>query len=308
VVAAEPAHRAAIIGGYPFPLDRFQLDALDALDAGHHVVVAAPTGSGKTVVAEYGIEVTRRAGRRAFYTAPLKALSNQKFRDLRERYGPGNVGLLTGDNAIDGDATVVVMTTEVLRNMIYAGSSAIDDLGLVVLDEVHFLQDTYRGPVWEEVIVHLPPHVQLVCLSATVSNTAELAAWIETVRGPTTPVVEERRPVHLHDRYLVGDRTNDRLHFLETFVGGRPNPAALRLDASAVRGRRSRYQRPARGSGQRILYTPGRVETIDLLAQRDLLPAIVFIFSRNQCEEAARSCLAAGPAARRRRADPVASG
>ncbi|HEU4841971.1 MAG TPA: DEAD/DEAH box helicase, partial [Ilumatobacteraceae bacterium] len=173
-------------------------------------------------------------------------------------------------------------------------SRALDDLGLVVLDEVHFLQDTYRGPVWEEVIVHLPPHVQLVCLSATVSNTAELAAWIQTVRGPTTPVVELRRPVHLHDRYLVGDRTNDRLHFLETFEGGRANPDALRLDASAVRGRRGRYERPAKGSGRRILYTPGRVETIDLLEQRDLLPAIVFIFSRNQCDEAARSCLAAG--------------
>ena len=139
---------------------------------------------------------------------------------------------------------------------------------------MHFLQDTYRGPVWEEVIVHLPPHVQLVCLSATVSNTAELAAWIQTVRGPTTPVVELRRPVHLHDRYLVGDRTNDRLHLLETFEGGRPNPDALRLDASAVRGR-NRYERPPKGSGRRVLYTPGRIETIDLLEQRDLLPAIV---------------------------------
>ena len=232
---ADGDQRAEIVGSYPFPLDHFQIEAIDALDAGHHVVVAAPTGSGKTVVAEYGIEAVRRAGRRAFYTAPIKALSNQKFRDLRERYGPGNVGLLTGDNAIDGDAPIVVMTTEVLRNMIYAGSTQLDALGLVVLDEVHFLQDTYRGPVWEEVIVHLPEHVQLVCLSATVSNTAELAAWIQTVRGPTTPVVELRRPVHLHDRYLVGDRTNDRLHFLETFEGGRPNPDAVRLDASAVR-------------------------------------------------------------------------
>jgi ATP-dependent RNA helicase HelY len=293
MAVVDPAARAEILAGYPFPLDRFQLEAVDALDAGHHVVVAAPTGSGKTVVAEYGIELARRAGRRAFYTAPLKALSNQKFRDLRDRHGVGNVGLLTGDNAIDGDAPVVVMTTEVLRNMIYGGSRAVDDLGLVVLDEVHFLQDTYRGPVWEEVIVHLPPQVQLVCLSATVSNTAELAGWIQTVRGPTTPIVELRRPVRLHDRYLVGDRTNDRLHLLETFEGGRPNPEALRLDASAVRGR-DRYERPARGSGRRVLYTPGRVEVIDLLEQRDLLPAIVFIFSRNQCDEAARACLAAG--------------
>ena len=295
-MAIDVDRRAAIVAWYPFTLDHFQLEAIDALDAGHHVVVAAPTGSGKTVVAEYGIESTRRAGRRSFYTAPLKALSNQKYRDLTARYGQGNVGLLTGDNAIDGDAPVVVMTTEVLRNMIYAGSSALDDLGLVVLDEVHFLQDTYRGPVWEEVIVHLPRHVQLVCLSATVSNTTELAAWIQTVRGPTTPVVELRRPVHLHDCYLVGDRTNDRIHLLETFVSGRPNPEAAKLDASAVRrgGRQLRHDRPARGSGRRVLFPPGRVETVDVLGQRDLLPAIVFIFSRNQCDEAARSCLATG--------------
>jgi len=289
------AGRDEITAAYPFPLDRFQLEAIDALDAGHHVVVAAPTGSGKTVVAEYGIETARQAGRRAFYTAPLKALSNQKFRDLTARYGPGQVGLLTGDNAIDGDAPVVVMTTEVLRNMIYGRSSALAELDLVVLDEVHFLQDTYRGPVWEEVIVHLPPHVRLICLSATVSNTAELAAWIQTVRGPTTPVIELRRPVRLHDAYLIADRTNDRLHFLETFEGGRPSSAAARVDASAVRRGRRGAPSP-RGSGVRRLATPGRVEVVDLLDQRGLLPAIVFIFSRNQCEEAARSCLDAGMA------------
>ena len=254
-------------------------------------MVAAPTGSGKTVVAEYGIEMMRRLGKRAFYTAPLKALSNQKFRDLGQRYGVGQVGLLTGDNVVDGDAPTVVMTTEVLRNMIYARSAALDDLGLVVLDEVHFLQDAYRGPVWEEVIIHLPSHVRLVCLSATVSNSGELAAWIETVRGPTTAVVETRRPVRLDDHYLVGDRTNDRLQFLPTFVNGMPNPDASRIDAQAIRGRGS-FRRPARGSGQRVLYTPGRVETIDLLAQRSMLPAIFFIFSRNQCDEAARAAAA----------------
>ncbi|MGI9053417.1 MAG: DEAD/DEAH box helicase [Ilumatobacteraceae bacterium] len=278
---------------FPFQLDQFQLEAFGALDADHHVVVAAPTGSGKTVVAEYGIDAALRAGRRAFYTAPLKALSNQKFRDLRQHYG--DVGLLTGDNAVDADAPIVVMTTEVLRNMLYARSAALADasggVGLVVLDEVHFLQDTYRGPVWEEVIIHLPPHVRLICLSATVSNTAELASWIQTVRGPTTPVVELRRPVSLHDNYLVDDRTNDRLHLLPTFVGGRPNPDAARLDASAVR-RGDRHS--VRGSGRRVLATPSRLEVVDLLAQRDLLPAIVFVFSRNQCDEAARTCLAAG--------------
>ncbi len=136
-------------------------------------------------MAEYGIAVARARGRRAFYTAPIKALSNQKYRDLVAIHGDDAVGLLTGDNAINGDAPIVVMTTEVLRNMIYARSRAIDDLALVVLDEVHFLQDTYRGPVWEEVIIHLPQHVRLVCLSATVSNVAELAEWITTVRGPT---------------------------------------------------------------------------------------------------------------------------
>src|SRR4051812_3155604 len=162
--------RSELVAHYDFPLDRFQLEAMDALDDGQSVLVAAPTGSGKTVVAEYGIEAALRAGRRAFYTAPIKALSNQKFHDLVGRYGPDRVGLLTGDNAINGDAPVVVMTTEVLRNMIYGRSHALEDLALVVLDEVHFLQDTYRGPVWEEVIIHLPQHVQLVCLSATVSN------------------------------------------------------------------------------------------------------------------------------------------
>ena len=281
---------------YPFALDRFQQEAIAALDAGQHVVVAAPTGSGKTVVAEHGIELARRAGRRAFYTAPLKALSNQKFRDLTERYRDDDVGLLTGDNVINGDAPIVVMTTEVLRNMIYGRSVALADLAVVVLDEVHFLQDAYRGPVWEEVIIHLPDHVRLVCLSATVSNTSELADWITTVRGPTRPIVELNRPVALHDAYLIGDRTNDRLHLLATFVAGRPNAEAARLDASAVRrGARARgSDRGLRGSGRRVLYTPGRVETVDLLGRRGLLPAIVFIFSRNQCDEAARACLDAG--------------
>src|ERR1700712_4798345 len=177
------ADRAELIAHYNFPLDRFQLQAMDALDDGQSVLVAAPTGSGKTVVAEYGIETAMRSGKRAFYTAPIKALSNQKFHDLVELYGRERVGLLTGDNTINGDAPIVVMTTEVLRNMIYGRSGVLSDLALVVLDEVHFLQDAYRGPVWEEVIIHLPEHVQLVCLSATVSNAKELTEWVSTVRG-----------------------------------------------------------------------------------------------------------------------------
>jgi len=289
------ADRPDILARYAFPPDRFQVEAFDALDDGRHVVVAAPTGSGKTVVAEYGIELARRRGERAFYTAPIKALSNQKYRDLAEFYGESEVGLLTGDNSINGEASVVVMTTEVLRNMIYGGKQRLDDLGVVVLDEVHFLQDAYRGPVWEEVIIHLPRDVQLVCLSATVSNTRELAEWIGTVRGPTDAVIEERRPVRLDNLYLVGDRTNDRLHLLPTFVEHRANPDAARLDASAVRFARGRpNERGLRGSGRRTLYTPGRVETVELLDSRGMLPAIYFIFSRNQCDEAARACLDAG--------------
>ena len=187
--------RDALAARYGFPLDDFQVHAIAAIAAGRHVLVAAPTGSGKTVIAEEAIHRALAEGRRAFYTAPIKALSNQKYHDLAAEHGADRVGLLTGDNAINGDAPVVVMTTEVLRNMIYARSAGLARLGYVILDEVHYLQDTYRGPVWEEVIIHLPATVHLVCLSATVSNADELCEWITTVRGPTTAVVETRRPV-----------------------------------------------------------------------------------------------------------------
>ncbi len=289
------ADRSELTARYTFPIDRFQSEAFDALDAGHHVVVAAPTGSGKTVVAEYGIAAALADGRRAFYTAPIKALSNQKVRDLIEIHGGDRVGLLSGDNAINAEAQVVVMTTEVLRNMIYGGRD-LSGLGLVVLDEVHFLQDTYRGPVWEEVIVHLPQHVRLVCLSATVSNVEDLANWITTARSRTDAVVETRRPVPLENRYLAADRTNHRLHLLPMFVGGGINRDALKLDESAIRHgghRRGRQAGSSRGN-RRKLATPGRVETVDLLDEHRLLPAIYFIFSRAQCDEAARSCLDAG--------------
>ncbi|HEV7888139.1 MAG TPA: DEAD/DEAH box helicase, partial [Acidimicrobiales bacterium] len=183
--------RDDFIASLGFQPDPFQVEAFDALDAGRSVLVAAPTGSGKTVVAEYAVDKALAEGRKAFYTTPLKALSNQKFGDLVRRYGQHNVGLLTGDNAINGEAPVVVMTTEVLRNMIYARSAALDGLRYVVLDEVHYLQNPYRGAVWEEVIIHLPATVDLVCLSATVSNAEEFAEWIGTVRGATDAVIEE---------------------------------------------------------------------------------------------------------------------
>jgi ATP-dependent RNA helicase HelY len=148
------------------------------------------------------------------------------------------VGLLTGDNTINGDAPVVVMTTEVLRNMIYAGSGTLTGLRYVVLDEVHYLQDPYRGPVWEEVIIHLPPEVDLVCLSATVSNAEELADWVRTVRGSTRAVIEERRPVPLNNLFLVGDRRGDGLLLLPTLVDERPNPRGVALTSRAAPGGR----------------------------------------------------------------------
>jgi ATP-dependent RNA helicase HelY len=288
------ANRAELIAHYAFPLDSFQLRAMDALDDGESVLVAAPTGSGKTVVAEYAIDAALAVNRRAFYTAPIKALSNQKYHDLATRLGSHQVGLLTGDNSINGDAPVVVMTTEVLRNMIYAKSPALRDLDVVVLDEVHFLQDTYRGPVWEEVIIHLPPHVRLVCLSATVSNSDEVTEWIRTVRGPTTAVLEERRPVQLDNLFLIGDATHDRLHLVPTLVQGRPNHEASRIDAEGHRPGRGTTRRKGAPGARRKLYTPSRMAVLDLLEDRGLLPAIMFIFSRNQCDAAAEACVAAG--------------
>jgi ATP-dependent RNA helicase HelY len=283
--------RLELIAHHGFPLDRFQIEAMDVLDAGESTVVAAPTGSGKTVVAEYGIAAALADGRRAFYTAPIKALSNQKYNDLVALYGRERVGLLTGDNAVNADAPVVVMTTEVLRNMIYARSRALDELACVVLDEVHFIQDTYRGPVWEEVIIHLPRHIQLVCLSATVSNANEVADWITTVRGPTRYIVEEKRPVELENLFMVGDKSTEREHLFPTLVAGRPNPEAGRLEDQSrqVRGRGSTKGRP-----RRMLFTPARIDVVERLQEEGLLPAIYFIFSRNACDEAAASCLKQG--------------
>lgn len=268
---------------FGFPLDDFQIRAIDVIDSGESVVVSAPTGSGKTVIGEYAISRTVGRGSRAFYTTPVKALSNQKFSDLCTVFGRDRVGLLTGDNVINPDADIVVMTTEVLRNMLYARSHALTGLDLVVLDEVHFIQDAYRGPVWEEVIIHLPKEVVLVCLSATVSNAREVAEWMTEVRGPTRFVVEEHRPVELEVMIMIGDRAGQDV-LLPIFEGGGLNPRISRLTEPVSQRRsvnRTRSRRP--------LVTPKRIDVISLLRDHDHLPAIYFIFSRQGCDQAADS-------------------
>src|SRR6187401_29567 len=194
---------------YDFGLDPFQIEACKVLEAGNGVLVAAPTGSGKTLVGEFAVHLALEQGRKCFYTTPIKALSNQKFADLAKRYGADKVGLLTGDNTINGEAPIVVMTTEVLRNMLYAGSQTLLGLGYVVMDEVHYLADRFRGAVWEEVIIHLPPDVSVVSLSATVSNAEEFGAWLGEVRGDTEVVVSEHRPVPLWQHMMVGQSLFD---------------------------------------------------------------------------------------------------
>src|SRR3984893_12645755 len=273
---------------YDFDFDPFQVASCAALTEGDGVLVAAPTGSGKTVVGEYAVHLALTQRKKCFYTTPIKALSNQKYNALVRRYGTDTVGLLTGDNAINGDAPVVVMTTEVLRNMLYAHAPGLERLACVVLDEVHFLQDTYRGPVWEEVIVHLPARGRLVCLSATVSNAEELAEWMTTVRGPTAVIIEERRPVELQNLYMIDDRSAEKLLLLPTLVDGRPNPLAVRLHSESVRAGEGAQWRTR---GRRRLSTPRRLEVIERLEAEAMLPAIYFLFSRAGCTEAAEHCI-----------------
>ncbi|MEV0970642.1 DEAD/DEAH box helicase [Microtetraspora glauca] len=278
-------------GLYDFALDEFQIDACQALEAGDGVLVAAPTGSGKTVVGEFAVHLALEQGRKCFYTTPIKALSNQKYNDLVRRYGAAKVGLLTGDNSVNGEAPIVVMTTEVLRNMLYAGSGTLAGLGYVVMDEVHYLADRFRGAVWEEVIIHLPESVRVAALSATVSNAEEFGEWLGEVRGDTTVIVDEHRPVPLWQHMLVGNRLYD-LFANEGDGVLRINPNLMRISRDEVRlaqarGRRG-YTRPRRGPA------PHRPDIIEKLDAEGLLPAITFIFSRAGCDTAVMQCLYAG--------------
>jgi ATP-dependent RNA helicase HelY len=293
---------------YDFPLDDFQVRACQVLEDGHSVLVAAPTGSGKTVVGEFAVHLALATGRKCFYTTPIKALSNQKFNDLVARHGPEQVGLLTGDNTINGEAPVVVMTTEVLRNMLYAGSRTLTGLGFVVMDEVHYLADRARGAVWEEVIIHLPESVALVSLSATVSNAEEFGEWLGTVRGETVTIVEERRPVPLFQHVLVGRRMYDLFASDGQSAGGPAasgeeavNPELLRVARDDFASARMRDRRSPRGGGGsrggrqvgngRRVWIPSRAEVVERLDAAGLLPAIVFIFSRVGCDAAVQQCL-----------------
>ncbi|WP_432036125.1 DEAD/DEAH box helicase [Streptomyces cucumeris] len=295
---------------YDFALDEFQIEACKALESGKGVLVAAPTGSGKTIVGEFAVHLALTQGRKCFYTTPIKALSNQKYADLVKRYGADKVGLLTGDNSVNSEAPVVVMTTEVLRNMLYAGSQSLLGLGYVVMDEVHYLSDRFRGAVWEEVIIHLPESVTLVSLSATVSNAEEFGDWLDTVRGDTEVIVSEHRPVPLWQHVLAGRRMYDLFeekNGQEGDRGGRRevNPDLVRLarmeNSRPGFGRDKRRGRPVREADRERerrqrsrIWTPGRAEVIDRLDAEGLLPAITFIFSRAGCESAVQQCLYAG--------------
>lgn len=286
----------------PFGLDDFQRRACLALQDGRGVLVCAPTGAGKTVVGEFAVHLALAAGGKCFYTTPIKALSNQKHTDLVARYGKERVGLLTGDLSVNANAPVVVMTTEVLRNMLYADSPALQGLSHVVMDEVHFLADRMRGAVWEEVILHLSEEIRLVSLSATVSNAEEFGGWIQTVRGDTTVVVDEHRPVPLWQHMMVGKRLFDlfesRPDTDEKGTAGRPrvDPQLLRhiahrREADRLTDRPPRRHGTRGGPGRPSYRPPMRPDVIAVLDAAGLLPVITFVFSRVGCDAAVKQCL-----------------
>jgi ATP-dependent RNA helicase HelY len=281
-----------------FDLDPFQLASCAALERGDSVLVAAPTGAGKTIVAEFAVYLAmQEPSAKVFYTAPMKALSNQKFQEFVAEYGPDEVGLLTGDTNINSGARIVVMTTEVLRNMLYADSDLLRDLSFVIMDEVHYLADRFRGAVWEEVIIHLPQRVRLVSLSATVSNAEEFGDWLQAVRGETAVIVSEERPVPLDQHILVRSKLLDLFDASGT---NRVNPELVQLVRSGggrgapnVRRRRDGYN-SGRNAGGRDEARMSRAAIVELLGGRNLLPAIFFIFSRVGCDAAVTQVLRAG--------------
>lgn len=285
--------------GFNFELDRFQLEAIAALERGESVLVSAPTGAGKTVIAQHLISRTLSRGRRVFYTSPIKALANQKFRDLAQHFGKDEVGLLTGDLSIKSDSKVVVMTTEVLRNMLYHRRPyQSDDLGAVVLDEVHYLQDPHRGPVWEEVLMLLARSVQTASLSATVSNVEEFATWLRAIRGPTTLVTETKRPVPLEFEVAANDITSGETFRIPLLKKRRISHQAKELErlaknkssGSSHKGKRKKPLRRNERKPKARFRSPKRATLLPKLIDDNQSPLIWFIFSRAGCDEAVSQC------------------
>jgi ATP-dependent RNA helicase HelY len=273
-----------------FTLDPFQQRAAEAIDRGRSVLVAAPTGAGKTVVAEHAIRRALARERKIFYTTPLKALSNQKFRDLGAQFGMDRTGLLTGDTVVRPEAQIVVMTTEVLRALVYERAPLLEGLEAVVLDEFHYLQDPDRGPVWEEVVMHCPHDVALVCLSATLADLPVLHRWLEDTHGPTELVVEQQRPVTLQFLYAIGNLQRTPPLVLPMFLDGATNPTAELRDGT---------RRVERGEGKRVRdrerpVTPERDDLLTYLRDGSMLPAIWFVLSRAGCDQAVAACVEAG--------------
>ncbi len=272
---------------FDFEFDPFQIAACHAVEDGSGVLVAAPTGAGKTVVGEFAAYFALSLGKKCFYTTPIKALSNQKYAEFVAKFGEDKVGLLTGDTSINSEADILVMTTEVLRNMLYAGSSTLKNLGYVVMDEVHYLADKFRGAVWEEVLIHLMESVQVISLSATVSNAEEFGEWLGEVRGNTQVIVSEIRPIPLYQHVLIGNRMMDLFE-----KPGQINPEILQREREAMRrsslgrNRKGRYSEPS----ERL----SRADIIEKLQRESMLPAITFIFSRVGCDAAVNQCLQAG--------------
>ena len=275
---AEASCRPEFEAAQPWPLDRFQIEAIDKLDSSRGVLVSAPTSSGKTVVAEYAIFRALRENAQAIYTTPLKALSNQKYRDFQRQNGEATVGLVTGENSLNEYAPVVVMTTEILRNVIYEDPRRLRDVRYVILDEVHYIDDFPRGSVWEEIVVQAPSHIKLVGLSATIGNYRELAEWMTQNRGRIETVFTDRRPTELKLWLAIQNR------FLPLLgADGQVNQRAWEL---ASRDEEAAY----RVHGYRSLPSNDMLQVVGGLERQHMLPAIYFIFSRRGCREALQRC------------------
>ena len=266
-----------------FEFDDFQIRGCHSLEDGDSVLIAAPTGSGKTILGQFAIFLGLKKSKKVFYTTPIKALSNQKYQDFAALYGEENIGLLTGDNSINSDAPILIMTTEILRNMLYAGSHTLANLGYVIMDEVHYLADRFRGAVWEETLIHLPESVQVVSLSATVSNAEEFGEWLQSIRGNTKVIVTDKRPVPLFQYVYIGNS------FLDLFTDdGKVNPEVLREERANFRTYRgARFNKNNSGS------VISKSDLIEKLEREKFLPLIYFIFSRKGCDFAVKQCLKA---------------